>query len=208
MEVGMQLLSNIASSGREIFSPPMPRRDSSGALFTKLDLLSHPLESSDECERHLLRLTSTARRQRFNGSVDDAFIRDYVKTRVGHCARVIAARFAGIVRGVAELHPLDGDGRRAEAAFSVEHHWQGLGVGTGLMLRLVDEAIVRGFREIILCYDALNTRMQSIYLRFGGRQVYSDGEYVATIDLSHFSAPIFEKRADRWESELQNSLTA
>jgi GNAT superfamily N-acetyltransferase len=202
----MQLLSNVAFS-EQAKSKSIPCRGCQGT-FTELDFLSHPVESSGECEGHFLRLTNGVRRQRFNGLVDDGFIKDYVKARVRHCARVHAARFEGIVRGVAELHSLDAGRWRAEAAFSVEPGWQGLGVGTRLMARLVDDAVASGFTKIVLCCDPLNTRMLSICSRYSDQQVYEEGEYVVTLDLSHPVASLFTDTGDRRGNELRSKLAA
>ena len=50
----------------------------------------------------------------------------------------------GVLRGVSELHPLGAmDVATAEAAFSVESDWQGQGIGSTLMERILAAACAR-----------------------------------------------------------------
>jgi RimJ/RimL family protein N-acetyltransferase len=86
--------------------------------------------------------------------------------------------FDSVVRGIAELHPLDAAGGRAEAAFSVEPGWQGRGIGTRLVARLLEDAIASGYDKIFLCCEVRNRSMRNIAGRFGGSVLFAEGECV------------------------------
>jgi hypothetical protein len=85
--------------------------------------------------------------------------------------------FDGVVRGIAELHPLDAAGRRAEAAFSVEPGWQGRGIGTRLVARLLEDAVASGYDKIFLCCEVRNRSIRNIAGRFGGSVLFAEGEF-------------------------------
>ncbi len=113
---------------------------------------------------HLLRLDPVSRYDRFGMSVNDAFLAEYA----AHCfdeGDLVFGYFAdGALRGAGELRGL---GQRnveeaAEAAFSVEKNWRGLGVGSALLARIVETARNIGATTLYLTCRAQNRAMQKI----------------------------------------------
>jgi GNAT superfamily N-acetyltransferase len=112
---------------------------------------------------HLLRLDPGSRRSRFGSPVNNFFIEQYASRALSADAIVHGLFVDGTLRAVAELRPY---GKPfpfdAEAAFSVERPWQGLGIGTLLLERTILAAKNRHIRTIYLNCLAENQRMQAI----------------------------------------------
>lgn len=131
---------------------------------------------------HLLRLDADNRRMRFGMSVDNAFIADYAK-RVNDLKSVVCACLVdGEVRAAAELRPLgvylQGE---AEAAFSVEADWQGMGFGTALMGRIIRTARNRGIRRLYMNCLAENRKMQRIARKYAAELRFEEGEVMGEL---------------------------
>ena len=113
---------------------------------------------------HLLRLDPISRRNRFGGTVADAFLRHHADSAFDH-GSVIYGFFAdGVLRGAAELRPFGV--RQAEAAFSVERYWQSHGVGTELLERALLAARNRGVKQLHITCLLENQRMQQLAGKF------------------------------------------
>ena len=98
-----------------------------GGTIRKLWITEAPLYCA-----HLLRLDPESRRDRFNGTVSDAYIRSFAAPSNFADAVVHGFFGDGVLRGVGELRPLVA--YEAEIALSVEQDWQGHGVGAALVM--------------------------------------------------------------------------
>ncbi|MEI6556838.1 MAG: GNAT family N-acetyltransferase [Rhodospirillaceae bacterium] len=133
---------------------------------------------------HLLRLTSVDRHLRFGGSVGDAVIEQHCLRLDWHDTIVIGYFVDGELRGGAELRTA-GDlfPSHAEMAFSVERAYQGRGVGSALMARVLTVARNRGIRQVNLICLLENRAMQSLARKFSQARVVDSGEVGVSINL-------------------------
>jgi RimJ/RimL family protein N-acetyltransferase len=116
---------------------------------------------------HLLRLDVETRHNRFVTAVNDAFLTQYSERCFATDAIVFAYIEDGVVRGAAELHPLDdGDDFTAEAAFSVEPALRRRGIATALFRRLITAARNRGVERLRINCLAHNDAMQALARKF------------------------------------------
>jgi GNAT superfamily N-acetyltransferase len=114
---------------------------------------------------HLLRLDMETRHNRFVTAVNDLFLTRYAERCFATGAIVFAYMEDGLVRGAAELHPLDDD-LSAEAAFSVEPNLRRRGIGTALFRRLITAARNRGVERLRINCLAHNDAMQGLARKF------------------------------------------
>lgn len=141
---------------------------------------------------HLQRLGSEARRARFRGlaGADDP----------PEPALAVGALVEGLVRGVAELYPLGPSSRSAEAALSVEPAFQGRGLGTALLDRLVVLARNRGLAAVELWCAEDNGRLLALLRHLDARLAYQDGDVRARLELLPASpATLALERLEQWE---------
>jgi GNAT superfamily N-acetyltransferase len=120
---------------------------------------------------HLKRLDADSRFQRFGAVTGDRALEDHAKRCFENDAVVFGYFVDGVPRGVGELHGL-GQGRiedGAEAAFSVEKDWRGLGVGAALLARIVEAAAQAGARTLDLSCLAHNRAMQDLVRAYEAR---------------------------------------
>jgi GNAT superfamily N-acetyltransferase len=115
-------------------------------------------------------------------AVDDAFILGYAD-RADFIKSVIYGFFAdGEMRAAAELRTIgDGWGEEAEAAFSVERGWQGTGVGTDLLGRIVLAARNRGIERLYMNCLSENQKMQRIARKYDADLHFDHGEVVGQV---------------------------
>jgi GNAT superfamily N-acetyltransferase len=113
---------------------------------------------------HLLRLDPESRRNRFAGTVSDAYIRSYAQAANFADAVIHGFFVEGVLRGIAELRPLPGD--EAETALSVEKQWQGRGVGAALLKRTLGAARNRGTKLLKITCLPENRRMRRLARKF------------------------------------------
>lgn len=121
-----------------------------------------PAEHHLFCD-HLLRLDADSRRMRFAYAVSDELIERYALNMAEAGSVTYAYIEDGHVRAAGELkqeatHPV----RRAEAAFSVEPAYQGRGIATELMSRLLRSARNRGIEHVVLHCLPENEPMQAV----------------------------------------------
>lgn len=116
-------------------------------------------------ERHLLRLSHEDRRMRFGRPVSHEFIRSHVTGLRGAECIVKCAYVGDVCRGVGEIHLLNGAGYDAEAALSVEHAWQGQGIGDLILKSLLLSGRNRGRRRIVVFCLNENRRMLALARR-------------------------------------------
>jgi GNAT superfamily N-acetyltransferase len=116
---------------------------------------------------HLVRLDAETRHNRFVTAVNDLFLIQYAERCFATGAIVFAYMEDGVVRGAAELHPLDADDDlSAEAAFSVEPNLRRRGIGTALFRRLITAARNRGVERLRINCLAHNDAMQGLARKF------------------------------------------
>jgi RimJ/RimL family protein N-acetyltransferase len=137
---------------------------------------------TDKFRDHLLRLDKESRRMRFAHSVSDGFIEQYARRISQYGSLVYGYLVDGNVRGAAEMRRLgDTWGDEAEAAFSVEPAYQGRGVGSELMGRVVRAARNRNIRRLYMSCLSGNARMQAIARRHAALLRYESGDVVGEI---------------------------
>jgi GNAT superfamily N-acetyltransferase len=134
---------------------------------------------------HMLRLDATSRHSRFAGGVSDEFICKYAEMSNTLDAVVYGFFLDGVMRGAAELRPLGGDlPRQAEAAISVEKHWQSHGVGSALLRHVLLAARNRGVRLLHMACLAENQRMQQLARKFDAELSFDFGSVVGEVESS------------------------
>lgn len=139
---------------------------------------------------HLLRLDLQSRRDRFNGSVDDIFVRRYARETLRGEAVLIGCFQADRLVGVAEMHAEDtAHGRVADVAFSVEPTERRQGMGTTLFSTIVAEARGADVDRLKITCATSNVAMRALAKKFGARFEFDHGEAFGTIDLTHAESP-------------------
>jgi RimJ/RimL family protein N-acetyltransferase len=133
---------------------------------------------------HLLRLDGETRRDRFSGAVHDEFLKVYAARCFREPGAVVFGYVEdGLVRGAAELHPVDlADESTAEAAFSVEPDFRQRGLGTVLFGRLIRTARNRGIHHLRINCLAHNAAMQALARKFNAQFKYDRWDIAGTIE--------------------------
>ena len=146
---------------------------------------------SGQLLRHLLRLDADSRHDRFGMGVSDAFLEQYA-ARSGSLDDLIYGFFVdGELRGAGELRGLGPSGHdhwrdrwsAAEAAFSVERPWRGLGVGAQLMGRIVRAARNRRAATLYMSCLSRNRAMQALARKFSADLTFEAGETTTTLPV-------------------------
>jgi GNAT superfamily N-acetyltransferase len=134
---------------------------------------------------HLLRLDAAARAARFGGVVSDTALCDHARLALAGGAVVLGYVNDGVLRGVGELHDIEGSRpATGEAAFSVEVGWQGRGIGSKLMRRVLSAATARGIRRVVVVCQSSNRLMRRLAGHFDARL-----EIVGSETTGHLTAP-------------------
>jgi GNAT superfamily N-acetyltransferase len=135
-------------------------------------------------QEHLLRLDAVSRRDRFNGLIDDTFLKNYAERCFHDGATVIGYVENGRVLGAAELHErpelLEPTG---EIAFSVERSLQHRGIGGRLFERLIAHAYALGYTKLLVTTHPQNEAMKALARRFKAKLSFEAGETVGVIEL-------------------------
>jgi GNAT superfamily N-acetyltransferase len=147
-----------------------------GGTIRKLWITEAPLYCA-----HLLRLDPESRRDRFNGTVSDVYIRSFAAPSNFADAVVHGFFVDGVLRGVGELRPLVAC--EAEIALSVEQDWQGHGVGAALLERTLPAARRRGIKLLHLTCLAENRRMRQLARKFDADLKVGFGSVLGKIDV-------------------------
>ncbi|MCK0198055.1 GNAT family N-acetyltransferase [Ancylobacter sp. 6x-1] len=135
---------------------------------------------------HMLRLDAQSRLTRFGGPTSDEVVRRHGERMRAGGVELIGYFVEGVLRGVGELHMLDvpaGQPVSAEAAFSVEREWQGKGIGSLLMDRIVSLAQDRGVEDLAIIFLATNGRMQRIVVNHYGELTRAEDEMIGHVHL-------------------------
>lgn len=136
-----------------------------------------------EITRHLLHLDTETRRLRFGTYVTDAFLRSYAAGVIGLDSVVFGAFVDGDLRAMGELRGLYRSWPpEAEAAFSVDPAWQGMGIGSTLFARIVTAAQNRGITRLHVLFLHENDRMRRITAKHHADLEFHGGEVEATLD--------------------------
>jgi GNAT superfamily N-acetyltransferase len=134
---------------------------------------------------HLLRLDADARAARFGGLVSDIALRDHALLALAGGAVVLGYVSDGVLRGVGELHAIEGTRpMTGEAAFSVEAGFQGRGIGSKLMRRVLSAATARGIRRVVVVCQSSNRMMRRLAGHFDAHL-----EIVGTETTGHLTTP-------------------
>ena len=134
---------------------------------------------------HLLRLDADARASRFGGLVSDDALRDHALLALAGGVVVLGYVEDGMLRGVGELHAIEGSRpATGEAAFSVEAGWQGRGIGSKLMRRVLSAASARGTRRVVVVCQSSNRLMRRLAGHFDAQL-----EIVGVETTGHLTAP-------------------
>jgi GNAT superfamily N-acetyltransferase len=160
---------------------------------------------------HLLRLDPLSRFMRFAGLVTEPALRRHA-ARVADQRAVVLGYFAdGELRGVAELHPLPvraGRPRSAEIAFSVERPWQGRGIGSKLMDRLLAYARAHRFEDLQLMFLASNGRMKRMAVERNARLTNEDDEIIGRLQPRPATPFSWAREAARSVSAVAKAASA
>ncbi|MEH2469385.1 GNAT superfamily N-acetyltransferase [Nitrobacteraceae bacterium AZCC 2161] len=139
---------------------------------------------------HLLRLDRESRRDRFNGSLDDDFIKRYAAKCVSDGTIILAYFEHDVVRGAAELHQPDlSSDSLPEIAFSVEASVRRQGVGSILFTKLIAKARSLGYETLRITTGAQNDAMRALANKFGAHLTFRHGESTGNIDLKQPPVP-------------------
>ncbi|ALK09901.1 GNAT family N-acetyltransferase [Blastochloris viridis] len=117
------------------------------------------------CE-HLLRLDQAARELRFFAEVSDFHVALHAGAALADGRIVIGYVVDDEVRGACELMLSDEVTRSGEGAFSVEGCWRRHGIGSRLMVAMIDEARRSDIRRIELSCLKSNVPMQCLAAGF------------------------------------------
>lgn len=169
----MSTFSKLSQAAEPASSPrPSPRH---GGVVRRL-LRSE----SGALHAHLMRLDPESRHDRFGMATSDAFIAQYVARSADLDDLIYGFFVDGELRGAGELRGLGPTGmehwRAAEAAFSVERPWRGLGVGEALMGRIVRAARNRRAGTLYMSCLSRNRAMQALARRFSAELTFEAGE--------------------------------
>ncbi len=144
----------------------------------------------DQYGEHLLRLDPQSRFTRFGGPASDEVVKAHVERLRGADLQLVGYFVDGVLRGVGELHGLPGIADSAEAAFSVERAWQGKGVGSALMDRIVRLAQQRGIVDLTIMFLAINGRMQRIVVNHFGELTRAEDEMIGHVRPPQRQSPM------------------
>jgi GNAT superfamily N-acetyltransferase len=138
---------------------------------------------ADGFAAHLKRLDAGARNARFGGSVTDDALVVHARLALTGGAIVYGHVEDDVLRAAGELHRIDGQRpAAAEAAFSVETAWQGRGIGSRLMRRVITAATARDIRRIIVVCQTSNRLMRRLADRFDASLEVLGGETIGRLE--------------------------
>jgi Sortase and related acyltransferases len=134
--------------------------------------------------QHLHELEFDDFRDRFNGVVNDAWLRGYIDRSLAG-AIVLGAFDGDHLVAVAELHRQDGERRGiAESAFSVASAWRRKGIGTLLITALLEAARENGVHTVIVETGPQNVPMRELARKFGADMHIEDNMSVGRINVT------------------------
>lgn len=141
----------------------------------------HSVDQRDICD-HFLRLDQHSRRARFCGATTDRLIKDYAYKSFDRPSIVCGAYIGGHLRGLVELRAVRKKlSETAEAALSVEHDWQNLGIGDALFQHMLIIAQNRGIGSIQMVCLRNNNRMQHLAIKHRAMLDYDQNMIAAVL---------------------------
>lgn len=152
--------------------------------------LSHPDEvrkllfsERAKIYEHFLRLDRDDRRRRFFGAISDDSIQEYCNAISMVRGVTLGCFVDGVLRGVGELRR-QGTwwNGQAEVAITVESDFQGRGIGTELLRRLLEIATNRLIKTVNLFCETDNVPMQKVARKLGAHLHAIDGTIEADIE--------------------------
>ena len=130
---------------------------------------------------HLLRLGPKGRYYRFSMTQTDDMVRAYV-AHTFQSANVSIGYFdQTILRGVVEIHCMDGACQKAELAFSIEWGYRGKGLGAQLFMAALAEARRRSVRLLHIHCLAHNFAMLALLRRFHAHLQFDENDVSAEL---------------------------
>lgn len=133
---------------------------------------------------HLARLTPEQRYYRFGGYVDEGYLSGKTKNIDWFRCITFGCFVDGVLRGaVFVIRGHNGWIDEAELAITVEAEFEGRGIGTGLMRRVVTLARNRGVRRVTLFCLSDNRRLLALAHKFDPKMQLDHGEAELTVDL-------------------------
>lgn len=129
---------------------------------------------------HLGRLDAEGLRKRFAGAVSQSHAQTYADSALSRAIVVFGWFDDTTLRAACELH---GSlfSHTGEAAFSVEPAFQGRGIGSALMDRVVLAARNRGMRNLVVSCLSENGPMQRIARKHEAEMEFHTGEVIGTL---------------------------
>ena len=124
-----------------------------------------PADADRYCE-HMMRLDPAARELRFFADVSDFHVVLHAGAALSDGRIVIGFVVEDEIRGACELMLRDEITRSAEGAFSVEGCWRRHGIGSRLMVAMIEEARRADIRRIELSCLKSNVPMQCLAAGF------------------------------------------
>ena len=119
---------------------------------------------------HFGRLSASTRFKRFLGSVERLSARQLQRfTDVDHHGHeaLVAVSEGGEIEGVARYIAVPGQASAAEVAVTIADEWQGRGVGSALLGRLMERARAEGISTFTASCFATNREMLSLFRELG-----------------------------------------
>lgn len=132
---------------------------------------------------HLHELDFDDFRDRFNGVVNDDWLKSYIERSLAQ-AIVLGAFDGDHLVAIAELH-CEGAGEAGvgESAFSVASSWRRKGIGTLLITALLEAAYENGVHTVIVETGPQNVAMRELARKFGADMHSEDSMSVGRIDV-------------------------
>ncbi|MGA9410836.1 MAG: GNAT family N-acetyltransferase, partial [Roseobacter sp.] len=148
----------------------------------------YAVDQAEICD-HFRRLDIASRRARFLGAVSDEGVASYARS-IFHFDSILCGAFLdGYLRGVVELRGIVHFWpSTTEAAFSVEHDWQNIGIGDALFERMMAMAQNRSIRSIQLMCLKQNARMRYLATKHSAR-LHLDQDVVEAVLYPYWPTP-------------------
>jgi GNAT superfamily N-acetyltransferase len=147
-----------------------------------------PHDADRYCE-HMLRLDQAARELRFFADVSDFHVALHAGAALSDGRIVIGFIVDDEVHGACELMLRDEATRTAEGAFSVEGCWRRHGIGTRLMVAMIEEARRNDIRRIELSCLKSNIPMQCLASGFTDDLRVEDDTVLAIVERKEEAKP-------------------
>jgi len=161
----------------------------------------------DAIRTHLSRLDAAARRLRFGGEFDDAWLGRYVDgIDFGRDVVLAVHDAAGRLTGIGEMRATPEEPAVREIAFSVDASLRGRGVGTGLLAAVIEHARRERFTRLHALCATGNVGMLRLLQRAGFAIERRGVEVAVSLDLPTVAEPIRVEAPARREAQREVRL--